>query len=88
MDDTDTDRLRVRHDWSTTPPSVAVVTAVAAREDVDPLEVRTELGSTLYDHVDPEALDALVTGGGVSISFRFDGYDCHIDGDRITVTEA
>lgn len=88
MDDTDTDPLRVRHDWSTTPPSVAVVTAIAAREDVDPLEVRTELG-TLYDHVDPEALDVLVTGGGpVSISFRFDGYDCHIDGDGITVTEA
>lgn len=35
--------------------STTVVTAIAAAEDVDP----TELDVTLYDVIDPDALDAL-----------------------------
>ncbi|MHC3438309.1 HalOD1 output domain-containing protein [Natrialbaceae archaeon A-gly3] len=90
MDDTDagTDPLRIRYDWSDTVPSAAVVRTVAAREGIGVLEVRTELETTLYDHVDPEALDALVTGDGhVSVSFTFDGYQCWIEDDQVTVTE-
>lgn len=47
------------HD-ETTPASIAAVYAVAAALDSDPIECTTEHGFTLYDHVDPEALDSLM----------------------------
>ncbi|MGQ3413332.1 HalOD1 output domain-containing protein [Natrinema sp. LN54] len=47
------------HD-ETTPASIAVVYAISAALDTDPIECTTEHGFTLYDHVDPEALDALM----------------------------
>lgn len=54
-----------------TPPSVAIVKAIACIEDVDPVESPSELGITLYDHIDPTALDQLITkntgNGDVSV---------------------
>ncbi|ELY64444.1 HalOD1 output domain-containing protein [Natrinema versiforme] len=47
------------HD-ETTPASIAVVYAIAAALDTDPIECTTEHGFTLYDHIDPEALDSLM----------------------------
>ncbi len=47
----------------TTPASMAAVYALATALDTDPIRCSTDLGFTLYDHVDPEALDALVTHG-------------------------
>lgn len=47
------------HD-ETTPASIAVVYAIAAALDTDPVECATEHGLTLYDHIDPEALDSLM----------------------------
>lgn len=44
-----------------TRPSIAIVRAIAAIENVDPVASPTALGITLYDHVDPDALDRLVT---------------------------
>lgn len=61
--------------------STAVVRAVANVEDVPPSEI-----PPLYDHVDPDALDALVdrsgefTGGVVRITFTYLDY-------RLTVTQ-
>lgn len=64
-----------------TKPSRAVVEAVAGREGVEPIELAPPEYETLYDAVDPVALDALFaprangadrTDG--SITFRFCGY--------------
>ena len=60
--------------------SLAVVTAVAARRGVDPLEL-----PPLYDWVDPEALDALfdsttVRGRGHRFEFTYDGHEIAVDG--------
>ncbi|WP_254524068.1 HalOD1 output domain-containing protein [Natrinema caseinilyticum] len=44
-----------------TPASTAVVYALAAALETDPIDCSTEHGITLYDYVDPEALDRLVT---------------------------
>lgn len=56
------DPIRVEHQYdSETPPSIAIVRAIAVIEDVDPMDSPTELGITLHDHVDPTALDRLVT---------------------------
>ena len=54
--------MRVEHQYdSDTPPSIAIVEAIATIENVDPMDSSTDLGITLYDHVDPTALDQLVT---------------------------
>ncbi|WP_290810339.1 HalOD1 output domain-containing protein [Halovivax sp.] len=45
-----------------TPPSVAIVRAIAAIEDVDPRESPDTLGIALHDHLDSAALDRLVAG--------------------------
>lgn len=69
------------------PPSQAVVETVAAMEGIPPDELRPPEYESLYDVVNPEALDALFadrTGGtsrpGGSVSFAYCGY-------RITVEE-
>lgn len=46
-----------------TPASVAVIRAICAIEDVDPVEAPSELGFVLHDHVDPNALDTLLAPG-------------------------
>lgn len=46
-----------------TPASIAVIHAICALTDVDPLEAPTELGFVLHEHVDPGALDKLIGGG-------------------------
>lgn len=59
------------------PPSEAITAAVAAIEDADPADL-----DTLYDILDPSALDALfeqkfdgtVRSGG-SVSFEYAGYE-------------
>lgn len=75
-----------RYDWSRTPPSYAVVDAVAALENVEPTDPSTSLGVTLFEHVDPEALDAIVEGGDdVALSFAMGDYAVRIDGADLTI---
>ena len=58
------DPVRVEHRYdSDTPASIAIVRAIAVLENVDPMDSPTDLGITLYDHVDPTALDRLVSEG-------------------------
>lgn len=46
-----------------TPASIAVIHAICALTDVDPIDAPTELGFVLHDHVDPNALDTLLADG-------------------------
>lgn len=68
----------------------AVITAVAKRAGVDPLELETPL----YDAIDPSHLDALLDGtdrtapSAVEVTFRYHGYTVTVDGDlTVTITE-
>lgn len=57
-----------------------VVSEVALREGVGPLDL-----PPLYDAVDLDALDGLLTGGSITdgaVTFRYCGYDVTIDADR------
>ena len=75
------------YDWSATAASTATVTALATVEAVDPVEFSDVFGATLYDYVDPEALDTLVDRDGqVSLSFLIDDYRVRIDGEELTIT--
>ena len=47
----------------TTPASIAIIRAICAIENVDPVDAPADLGFTLHDHIDPEALDTIVADG-------------------------
>ncbi|WP_090618380.1 HalOD1 output domain-containing protein [Natrinema salaciae] len=67
---------------------MATLTALGTLEEVDPVELSDVLGATLYDHVDPEALDTLVAvQERVSLSFLIDDYRVRIDGEELAITE-
>ena len=87
--DSATVHLRQTHDWSKTPPSVAAVEALAGLETVDPIALATEFDVVLYEYVDPEALDAIVRGGGTTaVTVSIDGYRLHFEADELVVTGA
>lgn len=82
--------VRERYDWSVTPPSLAILTALSRLEDDDPLDA-AEDGARLHDYVDPDALDALVThepGGAPTVSVRIDGYLVRIEDNEVSVTRS
>ncbi|ADB62090.1 hypothetical protein Htur_3226 [Haloterrigena turkmenica DSM 5511] len=88
--------IRVEHQYDgDTPPSIAIVRAIAVIEDVDPMDSPAELGLTLFDHVDPTALDRLVaeTPGRstvtVDLTIHTDHYYCvRIRGNHLIVEKA
>lgn len=74
-------------DPADTSPSVAVVEALAA---VDGLAPDTQFETSLYDYVDPEALDALLSheqGAPNAVWFSVEDYRVRIDGDEIRVVK-
>ena len=84
-------RYEKRLDWSRTTPSAAVPEAVATVEGVDVLELSARFDGTLYDAVDPGALDSLVSQGGdgsVTVDFAFGPYQLRIDGAKLIVRES
>ena len=75
---------RVRHADDGPVPSLAVVEAIADLAGVEPAELSEEEGVVLYDHVDPDALDAVVAGrpdGDVDVSLSIAGYDVTVGPD-------
>lgn len=84
--DADPEAVRVRHSGGGPAPSVAVVEAIAELAGVDPTDLSAE-GVVLYDHVDPDALDALVAGrdGDIDLSFSVAGYAVGVDTDAAVV---
>ncbi|MFP8958829.1 HalOD1 output domain-containing protein (plasmid) [Natrialbaceae archaeon A-CW3] len=66
---------------------MAIIDALASGENTEPTDVSGELDTTLFDHVDLEAFDALVTGDNpISISFTIDEYEVRFDGDGLEIT--
>lgn len=53
-------------------PSTAIVEAIAGIEDIDPADSQHDLGIRLYDHVDPTALDRIITGDDASSAVTID----------------
>ena len=73
----------LQSDWTAFEnPSVAVVRAVAAVTNSDPVEL-----STLYDSIDPFALDALMgavvdeAATDASVTFPYEGFTVDVQGD-------
>lgn len=80
--------VRRRFDWMETTPSFAIVSAIAAIENVDPTDLPQVLGTPLYTYVDPEALDTLVTDDRhVALEVAVGDYRIRIDGDELRITD-
>ncbi|MFW6000403.1 MAG: HalOD1 output domain-containing protein [Halorubrum sp.] len=74
---------RVPHGGGGPCPSLAVVEAIADLAGVDSTDLH-EAGVVLYEHVDPDALNALVTGrsdADVDVSLTVAGYDVRVGPD-------
>lgn len=83
--------VTVETDYEGRPPSVAVVAAIAAIEDTPP----TEVDFSLYERIEPDALDALFadetdneeSSADVMAEFSIDEYVVQVRSDgTITVT--
>lgn len=62
---------------------MTIVNAVAAIENVEPIDLPT----TLYDLINPEALDTLVANeSNIMISFTLDENGVQIDGNRLVIS--
>ncbi|RAW47094.1 hypothetical protein DQW50_01585 [Halorubrum sp. 48-1-W] len=77
--------VRVDHGRGLRSPSLAVVEAIASLTGVDAEALGEEADIVLYDHVNPDAIDRLVThrsGDGVDLAFTVDRYEIRVDGDE------
>lgn len=85
--DSPTEPIQVEHRYDATiPPSIAIVRSIAAIEDVDPVDSPRDLGITLFEQIDPEALDRLLTddggGGAVTVDLTLQNghrYTVHVE---------
>ena len=60
-----------------------ILATIAEQRGVEP----SDLSVPLYEAVDPDALDALLSNGGVSVTFAYDGTLVSVDGDgEVAVT--
>ena len=78
---------RVCHGGDGPAPSLAIVKAIAELAGVEPAELAAE-GVVLYEHVDPDALNALVSGrsdADVDVSLTVAGYDVRVGPDAAVV---
>ena len=68
-----------------TPASIAIVRALCAVENVEPRESPEALGVTLFDAVDPEALDEMMGDGNgtgsVIVTFTLADYQIYVRDD-------
>lgn len=89
IDDTQSDQdesvagstCMIRHEWGESDsPSTAVIEAVAAATNHDPTDM-----SPLYDHIDPDALDLLMTSqaadraNAITVAFIYENVAVRID---------
>ncbi|TYT60373.1 HalOD1 output domain-containing protein [Natrialba swarupiae] len=88
-DSNETVEVSLREENRNPKPSIVTTEAIATFEEVEPESLPMTRGIRLYDHIDPEALDKLVSGDvDVSICFGIEGYQVKITNSKLTVEEA
>ena len=87
-DDGATRSLRTDCDWSRRNPSLEIPKAIAVVENVDPTRLVPECELRLYDYIDPDALDTLITaetGDPVEITLVIHGYLVVLDAEGFEI---
>ncbi|WP_418281921.1 HalOD1 output domain-containing protein [Halorubrum sp. DTA98] len=80
--------IKTEYDPVVTSPSAAVIEAIASVKDTDPATLSEVAGITLYDYLDPDALNRLFTHEDVdeiSVTFSIDEYTVWMEGNKIAV---
>lgn len=78
--------VRLEYDWGTTAASEAVIEAIARLEDTDPVELVRTLEAPLFEYVDPDALDSLITDDTpISVSFVVEDYHVYIAENELVI---
>lgn len=78
----------VEYKWSETPPSIAIIEAIASLENCPSIELVTTHGIVLSDTIDPEALDQLVTTSeSLSVTFSVDKYEVQLTEETLTIRD-
>lgn len=78
--------VRVEYGDNGLSPSRAVVEALAGAAGVEPVDLADEPGIVLYDHVDPDALDALVAShrrADLDVSLSVADYEVSVDATAV-----
>ncbi|ADD04625.1 uncharacterized protein Nmag_1041 [Natrialba magadii ATCC 43099] len=85
----ETIEVSLRDENRNSKPSLVTTEAIATFEEVEPESLSIDRGIRLYDHVDPDALDKLVSGDGdVSVRLDIEGYQVEMTNSKLTVEEA
>ncbi|MFC5136227.1 MULTISPECIES: HalOD1 output domain-containing protein [Haloferacaceae] len=77
--------VRVDHSRGVRSPSLAVVEAISGLAGTDAEFLAEEAGIVLYDHVDPDAIDAFVahrSDAEFDLSFTVGRYAVRVDGEE------
>ncbi|WP_410767275.1 HalOD1 output domain-containing protein [Haloferax sp. DFSO60] len=81
--------IRAEYDWSSLPPSTAVIETVAVAANCEPTALEP-----LYNTVDPDALDALLgssdfhsTDGLTTVSFEFAGHSVTVQANGVVIAQ-
>jgi len=65
---------------------MAIFTALGTVEGVDPMELSDIFGAPLYDYIDPEAPDTLVSGEGqLNLPFLINDYRVGINDEELLI---
>lgn len=80
-------QLSVReYDWADITPSTAVIYELAELENTTPRSLWEGSGATLFDYIDPDALNSLISNDtSTHVSFTVQKYDVSIDKTGISI---
>ena len=79
---------KFEYDCSETPPSIALIKAIARLEHCPSTELGPTHGIVLADTINPEALDRLVTTSeSVSVAFSVDEYEVQLTVETLTIRD-
>lgn len=77
--------IQNRYDWSDTTPSTAVIEGIAILQNSEPTNF-PEKFDPLFEYIDPDALDTLVTGDcPTTLTFSIEQYTIRIDGSTLHI---
>lgn len=73
-------------EWCERPPSIEILETLAVVENVPVDDLHMELQQPLYEYINPESLDEVVTSqDDVTLGFDIDSYRIRIDDDELRI---